>query len=272
MRTGFRTFQDGVEDLTALAGTGLFKSEHFLHLRCELPAENMLALTEPVLGHPLTRMVSLMDHTPGVGQYADLDRYRKRKGLDGQQTLDAINAEIEILHANRSRLRAPNRRALLAMVRARAIVLSSHDDETLAEVEANHADGIAISEFPVRLEAARRAKALGMTVIAGAPNIVRGGSHSGNVSAAELLAAGAVDALASDYVPPALLDAAFSVADRGLPLPAAVALVTAGPARMAELRDRGRIAPGLRADLLRVRRAGGLTAPVAVWRQGQRVA
>jgi alpha-D-ribose 1-methylphosphonate 5-triphosphate diphosphatase len=216
-------------------------------------------------------MVSLMDHTPGVGQYADLDRFRKRKGIDGLSQA-AIDAQIAELQAKRLELRTPQRRVLLEMVRGHAIVLASHDDETLEEVEENHADGITISEFPVRLAAACAAKSMGMDVIAGAPNIVRGGSHSGNVSAADLLAANVVDALASDYVPPALIEAAFAAADAGLPIPQAVALVTAGPARLAGLADRGRLAVGLRADLLRARRHEGLTAPLAVWRQGRRVA
>jgi alpha-D-ribose 1-methylphosphonate 5-triphosphate diphosphatase len=266
-----RTFREGVADLTALAESGLFKSDHFLHLRCEMPADNMLGLAEPVVPHALTRMVSLMDHTPGVGQYADVGRFRARKLRDGIP-LAEIDTQIEALAVQRAALRGPNRRALLEMVRGRDIVLASHDDETLEEVAENHADGITISEFPVRLAAARGAKALGMDVIAGAPNIVRGGSHSGNVAAAELLAAGAVDALASDYVPPALIEAAFAAADAGLSVPEAVALVTSGPARLAGLADRGSLSVGLRADLLRARRHEGLAAPVAVWRQGRRVA
>jgi len=266
-----RTFREGVSDLTALSGSGLFKSDHLLHLRCELPAEDMLDSLYSVARHPLTRMVSLMDHTPGVGQYADLERFRARKRREGMGPAE-IEALIEHLMSQRAKLREPNRRALLDLARDMPVVLASHDDETVEEVLANHADGIAISEFPVRLAAARAAKAHGMDVIAGAPNIVRGGSHSGNVSAAELLAAGAVDALASDYVPPALVEAAFTAADAGLPLPAAVALITAGPARLAGLTDRGSLSPGLRADLLRVRRYEGLAAPMAVWRQGERVA
>lgn len=267
-----RTFADAVGDLTALAETALFKAEHFLHLRCELPAEGMLALAEQAIDHPQTRMVSLMDHTPGIGQYADLGRFRARRAANGRESLAETEALIAELQESRERLRGPNRRALLGLVRGRGIVLASHDDETVAEVEDNHADGITISEFPVRLAAARHAKDLGMEVIAGAPNLVRGGSHSGNVAAADLLAAGAIDAFASDYVPSALLEAAFAAAARGLPLPAAIGLVTSGPARLAGLADRGRIRPGLRADLLRVRRAEGLAAPVAVWRQGRRVA
>jgi alpha-D-ribose 1-methylphosphonate 5-triphosphate diphosphatase len=108
-------------------------------------------------------------------------------------------------------------------------------------------------------------------VIAGAPNLVRGGSHSGNVSAAEMLAAGAVDALASDYVPPSLLEAVFGLAASGVPLHESVVLVTANPARIAGLSDRGRIAPGLRADLAAVHTRDGLAVPMAVWRAGRRI-
>ena len=122
------------------------------------------------------------------------------------------------MQAQRERLRIPNRRALLDRVAGRDIALASHDDRTEEEVAENAADGIGISEFPVTMEAARAAKAAGMQVIAGAPNIVRGGSHSGNVSAADLLESGAVDAFASDYVPNSLVEAAFQCAQRiGLP-------------------------------------------------------
>ena len=100
--------------------------------------------------------------------------------------------------------------------------------------------------------AAKAAKAAGMHVIAGAPNIVRGGSHSGNVAAADLLATGAVDAFASDYVPNSLVEAAFQCAQR-IGLPQAIAMVTQRPARMAGLDDRGRFEAGQRADLVRVR-------------------
>jgi alpha-D-ribose 1-methylphosphonate 5-triphosphate diphosphatase len=109
-------------------------------------------------------------------------------------------------------------------------------------------------------------------VIAGAPNIVRGGSHSGNVAAAELIRDGAVDALASDYVPASLIEAAFACAGpAGITLPESVALITANPATIAGLRDRGRIAPGLRADLVRVREHEGIPVVRQVWRAGERV-
>lgn len=265
-----RTFQDGVIDLDALHDAGLLKADHFLHLRCEVPAFDMLALLDGVADHPLVRIVSLMDHSPGVGQYADIDFYRalrRRGGLDA----DFVERRIKELQEQREQTRIPHRRALLARVAGRDIALASHDDRTPEEVAENAADGIRISEFPVTMEAARAAKAHGMDVIAGAPNIVRGGSHSGNVSAADLLENGAVDAFASDYVPNSLVEAAFHCAQR-IGLPAAVALVTERPARLAGLDDRGKLEPEQRADLVRVRVHDGLPVVRQVWRAGERVA
>jgi len=266
-----RTFHDGVADLDALSGTGLLKSEHFLHLRCELPAPDMMGLLDPVADHPRVRMVSLMDHSPGVGQYANMDRYRKMRAREG---LDRAWVEDRILElqAQRARIRGPNRRRLLDRIVPLGIVLASHDDNTAEDVAENAADGIRISEFPVSVLTATEARARGMDVIAGAPNIVRGGSHSGNVAAAELVRRRVVDAYASDYVPSSLLEAAFaSVAQTGITLPQAVAMVTANPARMTGLRDRGRIEPGLRADLVHVREHEGMPVVRQVWRSGERV-
>jgi len=275
--TGFdqdrvRTFQEGVADLDALAGTGLLKAQHFLHLRCELPAADLMALFEPVADHPALRLVSLMDHCPGVGQYFDLERYRALRRRDGQSE-PYIERRIGELQAQRARMRDPNRRALLARLAGRDVVLASHDDRTEEEIAENAADGIAISEFPVTLTAAMAAKRRTMAVIAGAPNLVRGGSHSGNVAAAELLREQAVDALASDYVPASLVEAAFQGAEAGtIALPDAIGLVTRRPAELAGLSDRGRIAAGARADLVRVRPLRGLPVIRAVWREGMRVA
>src|ERR1700712_1703444 len=266
-----QTFQDGVVDLDALTAAGLLKADHFLHLRCEVPAEGVLELLDPVADHPLVRMISLMDHSPGVGQYADMDFYRKLRrqgGLD-EATLERRIGEMQ---AQRVRLRDANRRALLDRVRGTSIALASHDDRTEEEIAENAADGIRISEFPVSMIAAVAAKKTGMKVIAGAPNIVRGGSHSGNVAAADLLRAGAVDAFASDYVPPSLVEAAFQCArEEGIGLAAAVAMISDHPARMAGLPDRGRLEVGLRADLVRVRLHGTLPIVRQVWCAGERV-
>jgi len=266
-----RTFREGVADMDALSTAGLLRAEHFLHLRCEVPADDMLALFEPVADHARVRMVSLMDHTPGVGQYADLDYYRALRrsgGLDDE----AIDRRMVELRANRVRLRGPNRSTVLARLHGRAVALASHDDRTEEDVRENAAAGVRISEFPVTMAAARAAKAAGMAVIAGAPNVVRGGSHSGNVAAVDLIDAGAVDAFASDYVPNSLVEAAFLCARRGVLLHAAVALVTAAPARIAGLTDRGRLEPGLRADVVRVRLHEDIAVARATWSAGERVA
>ncbi len=265
-----RTCAEGVADLTALAPTGLLKAAHYLHLRCELPAEGLLALLAPCLGNPLVRLVSLNDHTPGVGQYADLIRYRAMRQRDGEPA-GQIDSRVAALQAQRARLRAPNRAAVLLEVGATA-VLASHDDRTLDDVAENLRDGVGVAEFPVTVEAAQAAKEGGQSVIGGAPNIVRGGSHTGNVAVIDLLRAGLVDALASDYVPASLIEAAFLAADQAaIGLPAAIRLISDMPARIARFPDRGRIAPGLRADLVRVRVHDGLPVVRQVWVAGARV-
>ncbi len=270
-RGRIRTFLDGVADGDALAGTGLLKSEHFLHLRCEMPASDTLALLEPVADHPRVRMVSLMDHTPGIGQYADLDRYRLMRRDEGVAAC-AIERRMSELQELRARHRDSNRRATLDRMCRTGAVLASHDDRTAEEIEENRRDGIQVSEFPMTMAAAKAAKACGMQVIAGAPNVVRGGSHGGNVAAAELVREGAVDALASDYVPASLVDAIFAcVRLAGITLPQAAAMVTDRPARLAGLRDRGRIEAGLRADLVRLRVHEGQPIVRQVWRAGERV-
>jgi alpha-D-ribose 1-methylphosphonate 5-triphosphate diphosphatase len=268
-----QTFLDGVRDLDALGDTGLLKAEHFLHLRCELPAHDMPQALDPVADHPRVLMASLMDHSPGVGQYRDIARYRAMRQRQMQLSEAEVITRIEQLLDQRARLREPQRRWLLRRLAHRDLPLASHDDDNAADVAQNAEDGIRISEFPVVMEAAVEAKRIGVAVIAGAPNIVRGGSHSGNVSAAAMIRAGAVDALASDYVPAALVEAAWrSVAETGITLPAAVAMLTDAPARMVRLADRGRLEAGLRADLARVAAIGDLPFVRQVWRAGERVA
>jgi alpha-D-ribose 1-methylphosphonate 5-triphosphate diphosphatase len=266
-----QTFRDGVVDLDALTPTGLLKSQHYLHLRCEIPALDMLSCFEAVAEHPLVRMISLMDHSPGVGQYADIEFYRnmrRRGGLD-EETVDRRIAELQM---QRAEVRAPNRRTLLDRVRGRGIALASHDDRTVEEIAENARDGIRISEFPVTMAAAEAAKAAGMQVIAGAPNLVRGGSHSGNIAAADLLRAGWVDVFASDYVPPALIEAAFRCAREGLAdLPQAIAMISSHAASLAGLPDRGKLMEGQRADMVRVRVHETLPVVRQVWSGGERV-
>jgi alpha-D-ribose 1-methylphosphonate 5-triphosphate diphosphatase len=265
-------FQNGLNDLRALTAAGILKTEHFLHLRCELPAAEMPGLLRHAIADELVRLVSIMDHSPGMGQFADIERYRQRRAIEGFSAGE-IDEVFAALQANHRTHAEANRGLVLELARRRRVPLASHDDRLVDEVLRNHADGIAISEFPVSMEAARAACAHGISAIAGAPNIVRGGSHSGNVAALDLVREKLVRALASDYVPSSMIEAAFICAGQGgLTLPASVALITAGPADLVGLADRGRIAPGLRADLVQVRLHEGLPVVRAVWRAGLRIA
>ncbi|WP_298286091.1 alpha-D-ribose 1-methylphosphonate 5-triphosphate diphosphatase [Acidocella sp.] len=267
-----QTFLNGVADLTRFKALGALQAEHFLHLRCELPSPGMPAHLAAIIANPLVRLVSVMDHTPGIGgQYADIPRYRAMRQAEGFAPPE-IDAMIEALQAAHHAHHRPNRADVLALARAHGLPVASHDDRASADIAANTRDGIALAEFPVTREAAAAARAAGQGVIGGAPNIVRGGSHAGNVAVQELVQAGLIDALASDYVPAALLEAAFMAAESGaLALPQAVALITAGPARLANLPDRGALTPGLRADLILVRLYDGLPVVRGVWRAGVRV-
>jgi len=253
---------------------GAFRAEHLLHLRCEVSDPTTMALVDATIAHPLTRLVSVMDHTPGDRQSPDVDRWFAHMIHEMEVDAATGHAMMDDL-LDRSRTRGAEVRAhVVARARAAALPLMSHDDRSTAHADQARAEGMGISEFPTTLKAARRARDIGLAIVMGAPNYLRGGSQSGNVSVAELLAHGLVDALASDYVPRAPLDAAFRLAaDPALPhdLPAAIALVSDAPARMAGLTDRGRIAEGLRADLVAVRLVDGQPVVQAVWRAGQQV-
>ena len=265
------TFLNGVKDLDFLSATGLLKSEHFLHLRCELPAADLMPLLETAADHPAVRMVSLMDHSPGVGQYADIERYRNMRARS--MPMQEVEKRIDKLLTQRERLRGPQRRALLERIAYRNLPLASHDDWREDEIVENEADGIMISEFPVSMLAAEAARRHGMQIIAGAPNLVRGGSHSGNVAAVDLVRKGLVDVFASDYVPPAMIEAVWrAAAETEISLAAAVATITDAPARMLKMADRGRIEAGRRADLVRIRPLGHMPVVRSVWRAGERVA
>ncbi len=266
------TFYAAWKDLHELARANVLKAEHFLHLRCELPAPEMPEMLMAAIDDPLVKLLSLMDHSPGRGQYADVERYRRMRENEGYSDV-MIDEIVSTLQANHRTYHETHREILLAAVRARDIPLASHDDRTAAEIARNHDEGIGIAEFPVTLEAATAAHGLGLRTIAGAPNIVRGGSHSGNVAVMDLIRAGVLDALASDYVPASMLEAAFCAVAQGvLGLPQAICLITSGPAEIAGLADRGRVAPGLRADLVQVRLFEDIPIIRAVWRGGERIA
>lgn len=253
---------------------GLNRAEHRLHLRCELPHHTTLPLFEKLVDREPVTLVSLMDHSPGQRQFANREKYREyyqgKYQLSGEQMLRFEEEQMALAAA----WSQPNRQAIAAMCRERQIALASHDDATHEHVAESHRLGSVIAEFPTTLAAAQASRQHGMNVLMGAPNIVRGGSHSGNVAAHQLAASGLLDILSSDYYPASLLDAAFRIADsddNAFTLAQAVRLVSKHPAQALGLHDRGVIAEGKRADLVLAHRRGEHVHIDYVWRQGKRV-
>lgn len=259
--------------LDRLEAAGSLRADHLIHVRCELPAHNARELFEPFMAHPRLRLISLMDHTPGQRQWSDIQHariyYTGKKGWSDHQFAE----EVRIAPQRQAQHAVPNRAWFAAFAREQGVALATHDDTTLEHVDEACALGAGMSEFPTTLEAARHAKHKGLATVAGAPNVVRGGSHSGNVSAITLAREGVLDVLSSDYVPGSLLQAAWLLErDAGFTLSEALALVSLNPARACGLHDRGAIAGGLRADLVRVRGVDGLPVVREVWRNGLRIA
>jgi alpha-D-ribose 1-methylphosphonate 5-triphosphate diphosphatase len=251
---------------------GLLRADHLLHIRCELPAPNVLALFEPFLNQPLVGLISLMDHTPGQRQWENIEKarvyYTGKKGWSDERFKQSVESSVEL----QTRYAQPHRKYFTDYAREHGVVLASHDDTLPSHVAQAHDEGVTICEFPTRVEAARAARACGMTTVMGAPNVVRGGSHSGNVAAVELAKLGLLDTLSSDYVPASLMVAAFQLTrDAGFSIPAAVATISRNPAQSMGLMDRGDIRQGLRADLVQVHMADDQPIVRAVWRRGVRV-
>jgi alpha-D-ribose 1-methylphosphonate 5-triphosphate diphosphatase len=265
-----------LDEITAIVSAGaerLLRVDHHLHFRCELSSPHLQRHLERAGRVGTPRLVSLMDHTPGQGQWTDIERFRKHYG--GRYDLEPQQLDALIARRQQTRLQfaAENRRAALDFARRRSCVLASHDDTGVASIEQSYGDSCTLAEFPTSLEAARSARERGMFVIAGAPNLVRGGSHSGNVAVAELVRADLCDILSSDYYPASLLQAVFMLArDFALPLHDAVARGTILPARALRLVDRGSIEEGHRADLVRVRETSCGPVVIAVWSAGRQVA
>jgi alpha-D-ribose 1-methylphosphonate 5-triphosphate diphosphatase len=272
------TTADGLLDLSEAIEkakeTGLLRSDHHTHLRCEIPSRGVVEEAQDYLARFDVRLMSLMDHTPGQRQFRDEEKlrtyYRGKTGLSEQD----LNQLFDNRRARASEIAEPNKRGLVSLAHQRQIALASHDDTLEDHVAESLADRVSIAEFPTTVEAARASHAAGISVLMGAPNVVRGGSHSGNVSAVELAEAGVLDILSSDYVPISLIHGAFGLAD--VPamggLPGALRTVTLTPSLATGMTDRGEIAVGKRADLVRIAMVGAQPVVRQVWRTGQRIA
>jgi len=255
----------------------ILRADHYFHVRAEVPAPNAVELFHAFEQHPRLKLISVMDHTPGQRQWENIDvarvYYTGKKGW----SLEKFQRQVEHSNSIRAQYAVPHREYFVAYCREHGVPLASHDDTTVEHVQQAHAEGAAISEFPTTVLAARAARELGLSTVMGGPNVVRGGSHSGNVAAAELAGHGLLDMLSSDYVPGSLLTAVMKLVDLELmDLPTATSLVTSRPAQACGLNDRGLLEAGRRADLIQVRRvelADGSHHGVvrAAWRQGLRV-
>ncbi len=272
-KTGYGEYARKLADeLLATRAEGLFKISHFLHLRAEICSETLLEEMAAFGPEDRVGIVSLMDHTPGERQFRDLTSLKayvtKKRGMN-----DADFAEhVANLKQMQAKYGAAHEKGAVAEARRYGAVLASHDDTTADQVDKSAINGVGFAEFPTTREAAAACRAHGIAVMMGAPNLVRGGSHSGNVAARELAEAEMLNIISSDYVPAALLLSAFQLADLWDNLPAAIACVTHNSAKAAGLSDRGRLAAGLRGDVIRVRTAGSTPLVRGVWSRGERVA
>ena len=278
--------EDGAEDVDGRAGVlakaitdareaDILRADHFLHLRCEVPMPDVVEEAKELVDRPDVRLMSLMDHTPGQRQFRDAVKLRDYyRGKGGGMT----DAELDVLFKRRFEYQqayaAKNMRAIVALAHQYEIPLASHDDTTAENVTDAIKDRVSVAEFPTTMEAARGLHKAGIDILMGAPNVVRGGSHSGNIAAVDLAREGLLDILSSDYVPSSLLMGALQLPKQvpAIDLAAAVRTVTKTPAEAVGLNDRGEIAVGKRADLIRVHVARDIPVVRSAWREGERVA
>ena len=255
-----------------MRASGALKISHHLHLRAEICSDTLIEELEGFGAEDRVGILSLMDHTPGQRQFADLSQYetymRGKHGLSAEVFEEHVATRIAL----GARVREAHETAAVNAAQRFGAALASHDDTTVEHVTRSAGFGVALAEFPTTVEAAMACRAEGIAVMMGAPNLVRGGSHSGNVAAGDLAEMGLLDILSSDYVPSALLYAAVKLGVLWASMPDAIATVTRSPARAAGLLDRGSLAPGLRADVIRFGLAGDVPLLRGVWSHGVRVA
>ena len=259
------------DEILGLRAAGALRISHFLHLRAEVCSETLVQELDKFGPDDRIGIVSLMDHTPGERQFRDLTQLRKY--VIGKHGIS--DAEFEVHVATQKSLSArhgaEHEAAAVAAARRYGAVLASHDDTEAAHVRRSAEHGAHFAEFPTTVVAAAACRDYGIKVMMGAPNLIRGGSHSGNVAARDLAKADLLDIVSSDYVPASLLSGALMLGDLWGDMARGIATVTAAPADAAGLEDRGRIVPGKRADLIRVARVAGAGALRGTWVRGQRV-
>jgi alpha-D-ribose 1-methylphosphonate 5-triphosphate diphosphatase len=230
--------------------------DHRVHARFEITFPSAIEVAGKLMDAGALGLISLMDHTPGQGQYRDLEIHTrnmaKTKNIDYTTALEMVKDRIAQREAHGDAMHVVT--GLAELAKGNGVAIASHDDDTLEKVTLMHGLGVAISEFPITLEVATEARRMGLATAMGAPNALRGQSYSGNLSARDAYEAGVLDILASDYHPSAILPAVMALGDLTTAtgesgLAASVALASATPARALGLADRGSIAKGKRADI-----------------------
>lgn len=259
-------------ELLDLRAAGALKISHFLHLRAEVCSDTLVEELSAFGEADRVGLVSLMDHTPGQRQFRDISKLEAY--VKGKHGFDDAAFQEHISHLKTLRDTYGDLHEVEAVKAARRFgaVLASHDDTTTDQVATSAEHGIHLAEFPTTVEAARACHAYNIKVMMGAPNLIRGGSHSGNVAAQELAELELLDIVSSDYVPGALLMSAVRLGDIWGDLARGLGTVTHAPASAVALTDRGRVEIGKRADLIRFKMIEGTPALRGVWSRGQRVA
>ncbi|ANN65745.1 alpha-D-ribose 1-methylphosphonate 5-triphosphate diphosphatase [Bordetella bronchialis] len=242
-----------------------------VHCRYEVTDPYAVPVLTALMDEGMVQLLSVMDHSPGQGQFKTLDAYLEymmgNHGMSREQAEEAARAKTVAQEGAVGRVEH-----LLERARRHGIPTASHDDDSVHRIAAMRALGVAMSEFPITLDTAKAAVSCGLPTILGAPNVLRGQSQSGSIRAIDAIRAGVASCLCSDYQPSTLIAAAFVAARQAsLPLPQAVALVSANPAQAAGLTDRGRIQAGLRADLTAVAMVGGQPLVSHTWSAGRLV-
>ncbi|MEM1004773.1 MAG: alpha-D-ribose 1-methylphosphonate 5-triphosphate diphosphatase [Pseudomonadota bacterium] len=269
----YRKYARGLsQELWDLREQDALKISHFLHLRAEVCSETLTDELDEFGPEDRVGLVSIMDHTPGQRQFRDLSKLEAY--LKGKHAMDDATFVRHVAQLKGLRDRNGERHELETVKAARRFgaVLASHDDTTEDQVKVSAGHGIRLAEFPTTVEAARACHAHDIKVMMGAPNIIRGGSHSGNVAAQDLAKLGHLDIMSSDYVPSALLLSACRLGEMWQDIARGLATVTLAPAQAAGLHDRGALRAGARADIIRFRLRGGVPVLNTVWSRGRRVA
>ncbi len=263
--------RETVTAINTLLSEGSMKISHFIHLRAETCSETLIEELDEFNADDRVNMISLMNHTPGQRQFRDIDKLEKYLSNKHSMTKEQLQEHFKFQRDLHERLGVKHTAATVAKAKTLNILLASHDDTTSEDVAESKLNGSTLAEFPTTLEAAKACRSEGIIIMMGAPNLVRGGSHSGNIAASELDDHNLLDVLSSDYVPASLLLGAVSLGLRRGNMASGISAATSVPARAAGLNDRGVIMPGKRADILQFKLAGEIPVIQSVYSKGCRV-